>query len=129
MGNNLTMSTLRKASMFTWNDLLDIAVKMEENGKAVYQRDMDKIKNKKQKIKEIAPVDVPGGRLSSKMLKIFIEFENDTLLFYEFLETFIQDKETLEGLEKIIQEERNHINQLNEMIQAVEAQSIPEEKL
>ena len=32
--------------MFTRNDLLDIAVKMEENGKAVYDRALDEVKNK-----------------------------------------------------------------------------------
>ncbi len=166
--------------MFTRNDLLDIAVKMEENGKAVYDRATGEIKNKELKDlllwmsqeedchqkwflgqketpaqesetaeandfaqmlpdvlqemmgeKSLSLDDVDFSKIThtTQMLEIFIEFENDTLLFYEFLETFIQDKETLEGLGKIIQEERTHINKLNEMIQAVEDQSIPQENL
>jgi rubrerythrin len=64
---------------------------------------------------------------TSQMLETFIEFEADTILFYKFLENFIQDQETLAGLEKIIREETAHVNKLTEMLQAVEAQSIPEE--
>jgi len=163
--------------MFTRNDLLDIAVKMEENGKAVYVRAMGEIKNKELKSllqwmareeevhqkwflqqketqvqnpeatdfsgmlpdvlqemmgeKSLSLDDINFSKIThtSQMLEIFIEFENDTLLFYEFLETFIQDREALDGLKKVIQEERAHVEKLNEMIQAVETQSIPEENL
>ncbi len=163
--------------MFTKNDLLDIAVKMEENGKAVYDRARGEIKNKELKSllewmgqeeeghqkwflqqketqagkpdeKDFSTIlpdvlqemmgentlsldDVTFSEIThtTQMLKIFIEFENDTLLFYEFLETFLQDKDALGGLEKIIQEERAHVEKLNEMVRAIEAHSIPEENL
>ena len=39
-------------------------------------------------------------------------FELDTILFYEFLVNFLDDQETIVQLKKIIEEERNHINQL-----------------
>lgn len=41
-----------------------------------------------------------------------ITFELDTILFYEFLIDFLDDKEAIIQLKTIIEEERNHINQL-----------------
>jgi len=163
--------------MFTRNDLLDIAAKMEKNGETAYSRAQTQIKNKELKallqwmareesshqhwfieqketraqdptasdFAEMLPdvlqemmgekslsldeVDFSKITHTSQMLETFIEFETDTILFYEFLETFIQDEETLGGLKKIIREETAHVNKLTEMLQAVEAQSIPEEML
>jgi rubrerythrin len=163
--------------MFTGNDLLDIAIKMEENGKTVYDRAQDIIQNKKLKdllqwmaqeeachknwflqqkkrqtqrpeatdFAQILPdvlqemmgekslsldeVDFSRITHTRQMLETFIDFEKDTLLFYEFLQTFIQDKETLDSLENIIQEETAHVKKLTEMLEAVEAHSIPEETL
>jgi rubrerythrin len=159
--------------MFTRNDLLDIAAKMEKNGETIYNRAQTQIKNKELKallqwmareesshqrwfigqketrdptakdFAEMLPdvlqemmgekslsldeVDFSKINHTSQMLETFIEFEADTILFYEFLETFIQDDETLGGLKKIIREETAHVNKLTEMLQAVETQSIPEE--
>jgi rubrerythrin len=42
-------------------------------------------------------------------------FEQDTILFYEFILGFLDDKETNRQLETIIDEERNHIKQLELM--------------
>lgn len=42
-------------------------------------------------------------------------FEQDTILFYEFILGFLEDKETIRQLETIIDEERNHIKQLELM--------------
>lgn len=42
-----------------------------------------------------------------------IEFEKDTIIFYEMLREFIDDKIILEQLNAIIQEERAHISKLN----------------
>lgn len=44
-----------------------------------------------------------------------ITFELDTILFYEFLKDFLDDQEAIEQLERIIEEERNHIKQLERM--------------
>jgi rubrerythrin len=41
--------------------------------------------------------------------ELAIEFEKDTVLFYEMLRSFIQDEGTLSGLNKIIEEENRHI--------------------
>lgn len=39
-------------------------------------------------------------------------FELDTILFYEFLIGFLDDEEAVDQLQRIIEEERNHIRQL-----------------
>ncbi len=152
--------------MFTLNDLLDIAVKMEENGKTTYCQAMGKIKNEEliallewmaneeashgewfaAKKQALGPdLGEPGLMLpqvleemmgekslsldevkfstithSVQMLQVFIEFEQDTILFYEFLQALIEDKKDLAGLKKIIQEETTHVAKLKEMIQAIE---------
>ena len=50
------------------------------------------------------------------LIGIFIEFEKDTVLFYETLIPFIEDDDTLEYLKKIIDEENNHIKKLHEFL-------------
>jgi rubrerythrin len=50
------------------------------------------------------------------LIAIFIEFEKDSILFYELLEPFIEDESTLENLKKIIAEENNHIARIQDFI-------------
>jgi rubrerythrin len=50
------------------------------------------------------------------LIGIFIEFEKDTVLFYETLIPFIEDNDTLAYLKKIIDEENNHIKKLHEFL-------------
>ena len=50
------------------------------------------------------------------LIAIFIEFENDSILFYELLEPFIEDESTLKNLKKIIAEENDHITRLQDFI-------------
>ena len=50
------------------------------------------------------------------LIGIFIEFEKDTVLFYETLIPFIEDNDTLENIAKIIAEENNHIKKLHEFL-------------
>lgn len=47
-----------------------------------------------------------------------VEFEHDTILFYEMLRGFIDKPEVAAHLDDIIAEERTHIDQLNRMIPA-----------
>ena len=42
-------------------------------------------------------------------------FEEDTVLFYEFLLGFMDDEEAAEQLRKIITEEKNHVKKLIEI--------------
>ena len=50
------------------------------------------------------------------LINIFIEFEKDTVLFYETLIPFIEDNHTLQYVTKIIFEENNHIQKLHELL-------------
>lgn len=50
------------------------------------------------------------------LINIFIEFEKDTVLFYETLIPFIEDNDTLQYITKIISEENNHIQKLHELM-------------
>ncbi len=50
------------------------------------------------------------------LLKLAIEFEKDTVLFYGMLQPLVEDQETLEQLQAIIQEEEAHARCLKEML-------------
>jgi rubrerythrin len=50
------------------------------------------------------------------LLGLAIECEKDTVLFYEMIEAFIQDGETLNQLKTIIEEERRHITTLEDYV-------------
>ena len=50
------------------------------------------------------------------LIGIFIEFEKDTILFYQTLIPFVQDDDTLENIENIIAEENNHIQKLQDFL-------------
>lgn len=63
----------------------------------------------------LADVDFSRVKNSKELVDIFIEFENDTILFYEMLKTFLVDEKTIEHLEKIIQEEASHIQKIDEL--------------
>ena len=50
-----------------------------------------------------------------ELMAILVEFEKDSVRFYEVLEPFIEDPVSLESLQKIIDEENHHINRLLEL--------------
>ncbi len=45
-----------------------------------------------------------------------IEFEKDTVLFYEMMQAFLQEEADQTHLKLIIAEEKSHIQQLQEML-------------
>ncbi|WP_373501164.1 ferritin family protein [Desulfococcus sp.] len=47
-----------------------------------------------------------------ELIRIFLEFEKDTIIFYEMLTPFIEDAETRASVETIIDEENTHIERL-----------------
>lgn len=51
------------------------------------------------------------------VLKAAIEYEEDTVLFYEMIRSFLDDKETLRHLDVIIEEENNHIRRLEKALE------------
>lgn len=153
--------------MFTMDDLFEIAIKMEENGEAVYKDAIKKIKPndlktmlqwmadeeashckwfKGQKnslslkideadLKKMVPQvlkDMMGEKTLclddinfsemtkiSQLLDTFIKFENDTIMFYELLEMFIEEEKILNGLKEIIREEKNHIQKLKTIMSSL----------
>lgn len=158
--------------MFTMDDLIEIAIKMEENAGAIYIRASEKINHKELKsmlkwmadeeashvkwfadlktkffleideaeLKEMAPqvlqdmigektlsledINFSKIKTASELLKTFIDFENDTIMFYELLELFIQEEKVLNGLKLIIIEEKTHIETLRSMMASLPEESI-----
>jgi len=146
--------------MFAAEEILDMAIRIEKNGEAVYRNAVEKISNpalisllewmadeevehaewflelkeeaatpaKSPFVQEMGREFINGilGKQSfslkevdfsrinriNDLIDIFIEFEEDGILFYEMLQPFIQDQETLVQLNKIIGEEKSHIEQL-----------------
>ena len=150
--------------MFSTGEILDLAIRIEKNGEAVYRQAADKISNPelasllnwmadeevkharwfyelKSKVaiasenpfleqmshelfgdllgdKNFSHKDVDFDRVQNvdELMKIFIEFEKDSILFYEVLEPFIEDESTLDDLKNIIAEENNHIAKLQQFM-------------
>jgi rubrerythrin len=61
-------------------------------------------------------VDFAGVESLAELVGVFIEFEKDTVLFYEMLAPFIEDGETRVHLQAIIAEEKRHISRLRDLI-------------
>ncbi len=62
----------------------------------------------------------------SGLLAVSLEFEQDTILFYEMLRAFVENTETIEQLNLIIAEEHGHIQQL-EGLQTIHAGKLNED--
>ncbi|MDT8377616.1 MAG: ferritin family protein [Desulfotignum sp.] len=163
--------------MFTVNDLIDIAIKMEKNGEALYLASRQKVLSRQLKsllqwmaeeeaahcewfadkkgkwtsdagqtdletmlpdvIKEMMgektlsldDVDFSRIRSAGSLLETFMNFEKDTILFYEFLQAFVNDSTALKGLKKIIEEEKKHVAELKEMIRAIAQKKVREQTI
>ncbi|MFO7708527.1 MAG: ferritin family protein [Desulfobacterales bacterium] len=64
-------------------------------------------------------VNFAGIESPEQLLSVFREFEQDTVLFYELIEPFIEDPDTRAQLRQIIAEEKRHIEHLSEFRPAV----------
>ena len=53
---------------------------------------------------------------SGELIETFIEFEKDTILFYDMLKSFILDEKIIQQLECIIQEEEIHVEKLQGLL-------------
>ena len=51
-----------------------------------------------------------------KILKIALDFEKDTVIFYEMMETFVQEDGAVEKLNQVIREENRHVEVLSEFL-------------
>lgn len=61
-------------------------------------------------------VDFSQIENTKDLIQIFIEFEEDTIIFFEMLKSFITEKKTTEKLDQIISEEKNHIEKFQELL-------------
>ncbi len=150
--------------MFTWREIIDIAVQIEHNGERIYRRASEQITNPRlsRELSRLAdeeaghakwfsrltpPRAIPQGFSSlEKIARVFmretvvdktlslqeadfttmkavedlletsIEFERDTILFYEMIRRLVPEDETITLLDTIITEEKNHITTLQESI-------------
>ncbi len=50
------------------------------------------------------------------LIALLIDFENDTILFYEMIKSVVTDHKTIEYLDMIIKEENQHKNKLQEYL-------------
>jgi rubrerythrin len=66
--------------------------------------------------------DLGGLATTEAVLQAALEFEKDTVLFYEILEPFLIDEGARAGLLSIIEEERKHIRRIREYLSAAEEQ-------
>jgi len=51
-----------------------------------------------------------------ELIKLAVEFEKDTIIFYEMLRSFIEDETVLEQLDQIIAEEHRHVDELQALL-------------
>lgn len=150
--------------MFTLQNILDIAIRLESNGEEIYREarkhtDDAKLKalltwiaeeersharwfdDLKERILQdedhhivsemsralvedviqgqafsLQEVDFKATDTPEKMIRTFIGFEDDTVTFYKFLQTFVHDPVTAAQLEQIVAEEEKHIRQLNDLL-------------
>jgi rubrerythrin len=56
------------------------------------------------------------------LISLAAEFEKDKVIFYKMLRPFIEDRETLDFLENIIDQETNHIRELSTLMDRYAAQ-------
>ena len=69
----------------------------------------------------LAEADLSKMDQLKDLLKLTIEFEKDTALFYEMITSFIDREETLNNLKKIVEEEKRHVQVLQDFLGEEEA--------
>jgi rubrerythrin len=150
--------------LFSANEILDLAIKLEKNGELVYRGAIEKVSNPElirllewmadEEVKHanwfaelkleldqkgvnpfmekmsrelfddllgdknfsLKDVDFSSVSEIDDLIAIFIEFEKDSVRFYQVLEPFIEDPVSLESLKKIVDEENCHIKLLQELM-------------
>jgi rubrerythrin len=150
--------------MFTLNDIINLAIRIEKNGEETYRKAQEEVsdpslasmlkwlaeeevehekwftalKEKTATVPEDPRLEEMGKAILegvlgdqsfsikdadfsriedvNSLLELSVEFEKDTILFYEMLGAFIDDKEILRQLDEIIEEEKNHVQLLEEFL-------------
>lgn len=80
---------------------------LEEMGRELFA---DLIGEQSFSLKEVDFAAIPSA---DALVEAFIEFERDTIIFYEILIAFVEDRQTRRHLQQIISEENNHVTQLS----------------
>lgn len=62
----------------------------------------------------LAEVDLSKIESAQELIELAIEHQKDTILFYQMLQSFIDEPETMKELDEIIAEEEQHIKLLME---------------
>ena len=64
-------------------------------------------------------VDLSQVADTRTVMRISAEFEQDTVVFYEMLEPFVEDPRSREDLRVIIEEEKRHVRDLQERLETI----------
>jgi rubrerythrin len=67
--------------------------------------------------------DLSNAEDARRLLAMSIEFEKDTVAFYQMMRAFLQDPEAIAALDRIIEEEQRHIESLGQMRKELEQQA------
>lgn len=150
--------------MFSAIEIIDLAIKLEKNGEAVYRGAIEKVsspelapflewvadeevkhadwfaqlkinletKNENPFVAEMSrelfnemlgdknfslkDIDFSSIDKIDDLVEIFIEFEKDSIIFYEVLKPFVEDPAARDYLGKIVEEEKQHIERLKEFV-------------
>ena len=150
--------------MFSAKEIIDLAIKLEKNGEAVYRDAIGNVLNPglvpllewmaDEEVKHanwfadlkhnlethnenpfaeemsrelfnemlgeknfsLKDVDFSAIEDIGDLIEVFIEFEKDSIIFYEVLKPFVEDPAARDYLEKIVEEEKRHIERLKEFI-------------
>ena len=150
--------------MFSFSEIIDLAIQIEKNGEQTYLAAIDHIEDPglKQLLEWVAKeeqhhaqwfadlkatagildddealkemnetlvrdylgdqtfslkeVDFSLIKDSNELIRIFIEFEKDTILFYDILIAFVPDESTKEKISHIIAEEEAHVEKFRELL-------------
>ena len=146
--------------MFSAKEIIDLAIKLEKNGEAVYRDAIEKMSKPElvpllewmadeevqhakwfadlkyhlettnenpfaeemsrelfnemlgEKNFSLKEVDFSSIGDVADLIAVFIEFEKDSIIFYEVLKPFVEDPVARKFLQKIIDEEKHHIERL-----------------
>jgi len=150
--------------LFSAIEIIDLAIKLEKNGEAVYRGAIEKVsspelapflewvadeevkhadwfaqlkinletKNENPFVAEMSrelfnemlgdknfslkDIDFSSIDKIDDLVEIFIEFEKDSIIFYEVLKPFVEDPAARDYLGKIVEEEKQHIERLKEFV-------------
>ena len=152
--------------MFSFSEVIDMAIQIEKNGEQTYLAAMDHIKSRGLKellawmaneerrhakwfgdlkatahilendaslremnaalvrdylgdqVFSLQTVDFSRVKDPDALIRIFIEFEQDTILFYDILIAFVPDESVRAEIRRIITEEESHVEKLTAFIAA-----------